>query len=73
MPFTFLLALGAVSTVALVFVDVDKSRKECRMYLEDEAVRVYKLAKEQAAGVAGDGQLDGVRPGAGRRATKKAA
>jgi hypothetical protein len=43
MPFTFLLGLGAVAMCILWAVDVDKSRVECRKYLEDEAVRVYKL------------------------------
>lgn len=43
MPFAFLLALGAVSVVVLALVDVDKSRVECRMYLVDEATRIYKL------------------------------
>ncbi|KAL1404821.1 hypothetical protein Q8F55_008431 [Vanrija albida] len=43
MPFTFLLALGVVSAGILVCVDVQKSHKECRQYLDDEAVRIYKL------------------------------
>lgn len=46
MPFTFLLALGFVAMGILFAVDVDKSRKECRKYLEDEAVRIYKLSAE---------------------------
>ena len=66
MPFTFLLALGAVSMFGLFFVNVDKSRRECRLYLEDEAMRVYKIAKEDAAGLAADGDLAGVRNGVGR-------
>ncbi len=41
MPFIFLLILGVVSVVILYFVDVGKSRIECRRYLEAEAVRVY--------------------------------
>ncbi|KIR34151.1 hypothetical protein I352_03386 [Cryptococcus deuterogattii MMRL2647] len=43
MPFTFLLGLGVVSVGILSCVDVEKSRKECRKYLEDEAVRVYGM------------------------------
>ena len=46
MPFTFLLALGAFSVVVLWFVDVDKSRIECRQYLEEEAARLYKMEIE---------------------------
>lgn len=44
MPFTFLLALGALAMVILFMVNVDKSRVECRKYLDDEAVRIYKLS-----------------------------
>jgi hypothetical protein len=44
MPFTFLLALGTVSVGILWCVNVDKSRVECRRYLEDEAIRVYQLS-----------------------------
>lgn len=47
MPFTFLLGLGFVALLILATVDVDKSRRECRRYLEDEAVRVYKLMEQQ--------------------------
>ncbi|ORX41263.1 protein-vacuolar targeting-related protein [Kockovaella imperatae] len=61
MPFTFLLGLGAISTFALFFVNVDKSRRECRQYLEDEAVRVYKLAREQASAPPVEGGIDGLR------------
>lgn len=43
MPFTFLLALGIFSVAILWCVDVDKSRKECRAYLDEEAVRVYGI------------------------------
>ncbi|EAL19113.1 hypothetical protein CNBH2130 [Cryptococcus deneoformans B-3501A] len=43
MPFTFLLGLGVVSVGILACVDVEKSRKECRKYLEDEAIRVYGM------------------------------
>ncbi|KAE8539378.1 hypothetical protein D1P53_004478 [Cryptococcus gattii VGV] len=43
MPFTFLLGLGVISVGILSCVDVEKSRKECRKYLEDEAVRVYGM------------------------------
>lgn len=49
MPFTFLLALGTVAMGILFAVDVDKSRKECRKYLEGEAIRVYKLSEESIA------------------------
>lgn len=43
MPFTFLLALGAVAAGILLCVNVKKSRIECRQYLEDEAERVYRM------------------------------
>lgn len=43
MPFTFLLGLGVISVGILSCVDVEKSRKECRKYLEDEAARVYGM------------------------------
>jgi hypothetical protein len=43
MPFTFLLGLGVFAVAILWFVDVKKSRVECRRYLEEEASRVYKL------------------------------
>ena len=49
MPFTFLLALGVFAVAILFCVDVDKSRVECRRYLEEEAVRVYEIP----VGVAG--------------------
>lgn len=49
MPFTFLLGLGFVSLLILLAVDVDKSRHECRRYLEDEAVRIYKLSERELA------------------------
>jgi hypothetical protein len=48
MPFTFLLGLGAFAVAILWMVDVDKSRIECRRYLEDEAVRVYEINKSSA-------------------------
>jgi MFS-type transporter involved in bile tolerance (Atg22 family) len=34
MPFAFLLGLGIASTFLLVMVDVKKSRRECKEYLE---------------------------------------
>lgn len=43
MPFTFLLALGIFAVAILWMVDVDKSRAECRAYLEDEATKVYGI------------------------------
>lgn len=43
MPFTFLLALGVLSTGILLCVNVPRSKHECRQYLEDEAIRIYKL------------------------------
>lgn len=49
MPFTFLLALGFVSLLILLCVDVDKSRRECRRYLEEEAIRIYKLSEREIA------------------------
>jgi hypothetical protein len=62
MPFTFLLALGAVSMVILFCVDVDKSRKECRRYLEAEAVRVYGLGSSELLVVGRPEDVDGVVP-----------
>lgn len=41
MPFAFLLGLGVVATGILWLVDVDKSRVECRRYLEGESERLY--------------------------------
>ncbi|CDO75187.1 hypothetical protein BN946_scf184866.g28 [Trametes cinnabarina] len=38
-PFVFLFTLGALSTVFLWFVDVDKSRKECEEFIQAEAKR----------------------------------
>lgn len=52
MPFTFLLGLGFVALMILFAVDVDKSRRECRKYLEDEALRIYKLGHDQVRPVA---------------------
>jgi hypothetical protein len=43
MPFTFLLGLGVFAVAILFCVDVDKSRLECRAYLEEEASRVYEM------------------------------
>jgi hypothetical protein len=43
MPFTFLLGLGAFSVGILWMVDVDKSRIECRSYLEGEATKMYSM------------------------------
>ena len=62
MPFTFLLALGTVSVVILYFVDVDKSRRECRKYLEDEAFRVYGMTEGEVVIVGDAREMDGVRP-----------
>jgi hypothetical protein len=59
MPFTFLLALGAFAMVILWFVDVDKSRVECRRYLEQEASRVYKLGSTELLDVGEEGEMDG--------------
>lgn len=52
MPFTFLLGLGFVALLILFAVDVDKSRRECRKYLEDEALRIYKLSDDEVHPVA---------------------
>lgn len=49
MPFTFLLGLGVFAVAILWMVDVDKSRLECRKYLEDEAVRVYEIGKDSTS------------------------
>jgi hypothetical protein len=47
MPFTFLLALGIVSVCILSCVNVEKSRHECRRYLEEEAVRLYGFVQRE--------------------------
>lgn len=57
MPFTFLLCLGTVAVGILFCVDVDKSRRECRKYLEEEAVRVYGIGSSEVL-VSGD-DMDG--------------
>lgn len=36
MPFAFLLALGVASSILLILVDVGKSRRECKDYLEKD-------------------------------------
>lgn len=60
MPFTFLLGLGVFAVVILWFVDVGKSRVECRRYLEDEATKVYKLdGSTEVLDVGGEGEMDG--------------
>jgi hypothetical protein len=61
MPFTFLLGLGVFSVGILVFVDVDKSKRECRKYLEEEAVRVYKMSEVEVLTVGAAGEMDGQR------------
>ncbi|WVQ74264.1 hypothetical protein IAR50_003861 [Cryptococcus sp. DSM 104548] len=61
MPFTFLLALGFVSVGILACVDVDKSRRECRKYLEDEAIRVYGMDAEEVGVVREAVEMDGLR------------
>jgi hypothetical protein len=50
MPFTFLLGLGAFAVAILWMVDVDKSRLECRRYLDEEATKVYSMTKVSTAG-----------------------
>jgi len=59
MPFTFLLGLGVFSIGILWFVDVDKSRVECRRYLEEEASRVYELGSAELLDVGSEGDMDG--------------
>ena len=61
MPFTFLFGLGLVSVGVLFCVNVDKSRYECRKYLEDEAVRVYKSesAETTSTSLAGSAMGEG--------------
>lgn len=54
MPFTFLLALGVFSVAILVMVDVDKSRIECRAYLDEEVKRVYEGSNSSAGTVGMD-------------------
>ncbi|WWC93161.1 uncharacterized protein L201_008129 [Kwoniella dendrophila CBS 6074] len=61
MPFTFLLALGVVSVGILACVNVDKSRKECRKYLEDEAIRVYGMSSAEVLVLGNKYEMDGVR------------
>jgi hypothetical protein len=61
MPFTFLLGLGVFSVGILVFVDVDKSKRECRKYLEEEAVRVYKMSEVEVLSIGEAGEMDGQR------------
>nr|GAT54597.1 predicted protein [Mycena chlorophos] len=39
MPFAFLFALGVFSTIFLFFVDMDKSRAECELFIQAEADR----------------------------------
>lgn len=62
MPFTFLLGLGVFAVIILWFVDVGKSRIECRRYLEEEASRVYKLGSTELLDVGSDVDMDGRRP-----------
>ncbi|WVR08359.1 hypothetical protein IAU60_005414 [Kwoniella sp. DSM 27419] len=61
MPFTFLLGLGAVSVGILACVNVEKSRIECRKYLEDEAVRVYGMDSSELLVVGSQSDMDGER------------
>ncbi|TYJ57909.1 hypothetical protein B9479_001264 [Cryptococcus floricola] len=61
MPFTFLLGLGVVSVGILACVDVEKSRMECRKYLEDEAIRVYGMDPEDIGVVREAVEMDGLR------------
>jgi len=63
MPFTFLLGLGAFSVGILWMVDVDKSRIECRSYLEGEATKMYSMTDSfgsVSTSVEGEGGLGGV-------------
>ncbi|WWC65512.1 uncharacterized protein I303_108130 [Kwoniella dejecticola CBS 10117] len=62
MPFTFLLALGVVSFGILACVNVDKSRRECRKYLEDEAIRIYGMNSAEVLVVGNHHEMDGQRP-----------
>ncbi|KAG7571295.1 hypothetical protein FFLO_00807 [Filobasidium floriforme] len=48
MPFVFLLGLGIVAVIILYFVDVEKSRVECRKYLDGEASRIYGFEPSDA-------------------------
>lgn len=61
MPFTFLLGLGVFAVAILWFVDVKKSRIECRRYLEEEASRVYKLGSTEVLDVGEEAGMDGRR------------
>ena len=65
MPFTFLLGLGAFSVGILWMVDVDKSRIECRSYLEGEATKMYSMTDSFGSistSVEGEGGLGEVGP-----------
>lgn len=59
MPFTFLLALGVFAVIILFCVDVDKSRIECRAYLEEEARRVYEMPSGAVTASTLPGSLQG--------------
>ncbi|WWD16286.1 hypothetical protein CI109_100712 [Kwoniella shandongensis] len=43
-------------------VNVEKSRKECRQYLEDEAMRVYGMSSAELLIVGNASEMDGARP-----------
>ncbi|UOH83462.1 hypothetical protein LQV05_006192 [Cryptococcus neoformans] len=73
MPFTFLLGLGVVSVGILACVDVEKSRKECRKYLEDEAIRVYGMDSADVIVISGESieMNKAGRPGGSAEETEK--
>jgi hypothetical protein len=60
MPFTFLLGLGVFSVAILWLVDVDKSRIECRKYLEGEATKMYSMTDSGSGYTSWRGQADGL-------------
>jgi hypothetical protein len=62
MPFTFLLGLGVFAVCILFLVDVDKSRIECRKYLEAEAAKLYDI-KESQESLGGQAGGDGAETG----------
>ena len=49
MAFTFLLGLGVLAVAVLACVNVEKSRHECRRYLEEEAVQVYGYVEKSTS------------------------
>lgn len=57
----------------LACVDVEKSRKECRKYLEDEAIRVYGMDSADVIVISGESieMNKAGRPGGSAEETEK--